>query len=87
MARNNGHHAAELASRGRGKTSLGGALLSKRFLLGETSENQTEVQCLVTAADRTKLIGTNQILNVFIDDIDFCAKNAPFDNKRLQSSV
>jgi len=24
---------------------------------------------------------------VFIDNIDFCAKNAPFDNKRLQSSV
>ena len=64
-------------------TSLGGALLSKRFILGETSENQSEVQCLVTAADRTKLIGTNQILNVFIDDIDFCAKHAPFDNKRL----
>lgn len=68
-------------------TSLGGALLSKRFILGETAENQSEVQCLVTAADRTKLIGTNQILNVFIDDIDFCAKHAPFDNKRLQSSV
>ena len=43
MARNNGHHAAELASRGRGKTSLGGAMLSKRFILGETKENQTEV--------------------------------------------
>lgn len=87
QARWNGKHGSELASRGKGKTSLGGALLSKRFILGETSENQSEVQCLVTAADRTKLIGTNQILNVFIDDIDFCAKHAPFDNKRLQSSV
>lgn len=39
QARKNGHHAAELASRGRGKTSLGGAMLAKRFILGENEEN------------------------------------------------
>jgi hypothetical protein len=41
---------------------------------------------MVTAADRTKLIGTNQILDVFIDNIDFCAKNTQFASRRLKSS-
>jgi hypothetical protein len=83
QARLHRHHAAYLASRGKGKTSFGAATLSKRFIIGESAENKEAVQCMVTAADRTKLIGTNQILNVFIDNIDFCAKHAPFDNKRL----
>lgn len=87
QARHNGHQAAELASRGKGKTTLGAAMLAKRFILGETSENQKEVQCLVTAADKTKLIGTNQILSVFKDDIDFCAKNTQFASRRLKSST
>ena len=87
QARLNKHHAAYLASRGKGKTSLGAAMLSKRFIIGESSENREEVQCMVTAADRTKLIGTNQILDVFIDYIDFCAKNTAFASRRLKSSI
>lgn len=87
QARVSGHHAMELASRGKGKTSLGAAMLSKRFILGESSENGNGIQCLVTAADRTKLIGTNQILSVFVDDIDFCAKETQFKRARLKSSM
>lgn len=87
QARVSGHHAMELASRGKGKTSLGAAMLSKRFILGESSENRNGIQCLVTAADRTKLIGTNQILSVFVDDIDFCAKETQFERARLKSSM
>lgn len=87
QARVSGHHAMELASRGKGKTSLGAAMLSKRFILGESSENRNGIQCLVTAADRTKLIGTNQILSVFVDDIDFCAKETQFKRARLKSSM
>lgn len=87
QARKNKHHAAELSSRGRGKTSLGAAMLSKRFVLGESEENRKEVQCLVTAADRTKLIGTNQILSVFRDDADFCAKQTQFAGRRLKSDT
>lgn len=68
-------------------TSYAAAMLAKRFILGESKENQKEVQCLVTAADRTKLIGTNQILDVFIDYIDFCAKNTFFPSRRLKSSI
>lgn len=87
QSRMNGHHSAYLASRGKGKTSFAASMLAKRFILGESKENQKEVQCLVTAADRTKLIGTNQILDVFIDYIDFCAKNTFFPSRRLKSSI
>jgi hypothetical protein len=87
QSRMNKHHSAYLASRGKGKTSMGAAILSKRFILGESAENRKEVQCMVTAADRTKLIGTNQILDVFIDYIDFCAKNTQFASHRLKSSI
>nr|DAI59090.1 MAG TPA: Terminase large subunit [Crassvirales sp.] len=87
QARVEGHHAIELASRGKGKTSLGAAMLAKRFILGESNDNKKGIQCLVTATDRTKLIGTNQILSVFIDDIDFSAKETQFERARLRSSV
>ena len=87
QSRMNGHHSAYLSKRGAGKTGNGASMLAKRFILGESTENKTEVQCLVTAADRTKLIGTNQILDVFIDDIDFCAKNTQFASRRLKSSI
>lgn len=86
QARQEGHHAAELASRGKGKTSLGAAMLAKRFIFGENEDNKEQVQSWATATDRTKLLGENQILSVFIDNIDFCAKNTEFPRPRLQSS-
>ena len=87
QSRFNGHHSAYLASRGRGKTSLAAGMLARRFEIGESTENRKEVQCMVTAADRTKLAGTNQILDVFTDYIDFCAKNTQFDSRRSKSSL
>lgn len=87
QARQRKHHAAYLASRGKGKTTVGGGMLSKRFIIGEYENNQLDIQCLVTAADKTKLIGVNQILTVFIDNIDFAAKNTQFAARRLKSSV
>jgi hypothetical protein len=87
QSRMHGHHSAYLASRGKGKTGSGASMLAKRFIIGESEENRVDVQCMVTAADRTKLIGTNQILDVFIDDIDFCAKNTQFASRRLKSSI
>ena len=46
QARMEKHHAAYLASRGKGKTSLGAAMLAKRFIIGESDENREEVQCI-----------------------------------------
>lgn len=87
QARQRKHHAAYLASRGKGKTTVGGGMLAKRFIIGEFENNQLDIQCLVTAADKTKLIGVNQILSVFIDNIDFTAKNTQFAARRLKSSL
>ena len=86
QARTHGHHAAELASRGKGKTSFGGGLLAKRCIIGESENNRTEVQCMVTAVDRTKLMDTNQVLRVFKDNLDHCAKYTQFASHRLKSS-
>lgn len=88
QARLKGHHAAELSSRGRGKTTLGAAMLTKRFVLCEFEEQVKEgkVQCYVTAADRGKMMNPNQILSVFVDNIDFCAKETQFASRRLKSS-
>ena len=87
QARQKKHHAAYLASRGKGKTTVGGGMLAKRFIIGEFKNNQSDIQCLVTAADKTKLIGVNQVLSVFIDNIDFAAKNTQFPSRRLKSSL
>lgn len=87
QARMNKHHAAYLASRGKGKTTIGGGMLAKRFIIGEFENNRREIQCLVTATDRTKLIGLNQVLTVFQDNIDFAAKHTQFASHRLKSSL
>lgn len=86
QARIHSHHAAALASRGKGKTSFGGGLLARRCIIGESEKNKKEVQCMVTAVDRTKLMGTNQILKVFKDNLDHCAKHTQFASHRLKSS-
>lgn len=86
QGRIHGHHASALASRGRGKTSFGAGLLSRRCIIGESEENQREVQCMVTAVDRTKLMDTNMILKVFKDNLDHCAKYTQFASHRLKSS-
>ena len=86
QSRFNGHHAAYLASRGRGKTSTAAGMLSKRYTIGESSVNTKEVQCMVTASDKTKLVGTNQVLDVFVDYIDHLAKSTQFPARRLKSS-
>lgn len=67
-------------------TSSGAGMLSRRFTIGESAENNKEVQCMVTASDRTKLAGTNQILDVFVDYIDHIAKTTHFPARRLKSS-
>jgi len=67
-------------------TSLGGGMLSRRCILGESHDNRSDVQCWVTATDRTKLMGENQILSIFTDNLDFCAKNTQFAGHRLTSS-
>lgn len=86
IARLNGHHAAELASRGKGKSYFGASLLAKRFILGESAKVNRKVQCVVTASEKKYLSGANQILDMFSGYIDFCAQNTQFPSKRLVNS-
>lgn len=86
-ARKEGHHAAMLSSRGKGKSFWGASMLSKRFVLGESEKVRKKVQCVVTAADRKYIYGANQILNMFCSNIDFLAINTQFASHRLVDSA
>lgn len=86
IARNNGHHGAELAARGRGKSYSLASMLARRFILGESKEVNKEVKCLVTAYQKEYLT-KDGILNKFQSYIDFCAQNTQFPSKRLKSSL
>lgn len=86
IARDNGHHGAELASRSKGKSYSLAALIAKRFLLGESKEVNKEVKCLVTAYQKEYLT-KDGILNKFQSYIDFCAQNTQFPARKLRSSL
>lgn len=86
QARMDGKHGFELASRGKGKSYLGASLLAKRFILGESYAVQKKVQCVVTASEKKYLSGANQILDMFVTYIDFCAQNTQFPSQRLIDS-
>lgn len=87
QCRDNGHHAAELASRGKGKSFFAASMLAKRFILGESKEVSKKVQCVATASERKYIQGANQILDMFQYYIDFCANNTEFPRQRITSSL
>lgn len=87
QARNQGKHAAELASRGKGKSYLGASLLAKRFILGESEIVNKKVQCVVTASERKYIQGANQILDMFVYYINFCGQYTEWPSKRLTDSL
>lgn len=65
---------------------VGGSLLSKRFVIGESKEVCREVQCVVTAYEKKYISGANQILDMFKKYIDFLAINTELPSKRLVDS-
>ena len=87
QCRNEGHHAAELASRGKGKSYYAASMLAKRFILGESNYVKRKVQCVATASERKYIQGANQLLDMFQYYIDFCANNTEFPRQRITSSL
>lgn len=87
QARNQGKHAAELASRGKGKSYLGASLLAKRFILGESEVVNKKVQCVVTASERKYIQGANQILDMFVYYINFCGQHTEWPSRKLTESL
>ena len=86
-ARLHGHHASELASRGKGKSFFGASLLAKRFKLGENQQVKEKVQSVVTASDKKYIYGPNQILNMFKYYIDFQSQHTQFPRQLLTDSA
>lgn len=87
QCRTEGHHAAELASRGKGKSYYAASMLAKRFILGESNDVKKKVQCVATASERKYIQGANQLLDMFQYYIDFCANNTEFPRQRITSSL
>ena len=87
QCRSEGHHAAELASRGKGKSFSAASMLAKRFILGESNDVKKKVQCVATASERKYIQGANQLLDMFQYYIDFCANNTEFPRQRITSSL
>lgn len=87
QSRIHGHHSAQLAKRGAGKSYFAAAMLAKRFILGESREVKKKVQCVATASERKYIQGATQLLDMFQYYIDFCANNTEFPRQRITSSL
>ena len=87
QAREQGHHYAELSSRGRGKSFYAAAMLAKRFILGESKEVNKKVVSYITADDKKYLVGGDQTLDKFQFDIDWASNNMEWPSKRLINSL
>lgn len=86
QARKSAKHAAQLASRSKGKSYTLASLATKRFVLGETIETTKEVKCFI-AAYQKEYLNKDGVLNKFEDDIDFLAENTEFPSKKLKKSL
>lgn len=86
QARHNDKNSAELASRAKGKTAFGAAMLGKRILLGETNKNRSDVTCVAMASDKKFLTGGDVLLDKFQDILDFCGENTEFPRGRLKDT-
>lgn len=88
QARDNGKMAVELASRQKGKSFYGAAMLAKRFILGESKEVAKRVVSYITATDKAKLANGDQTLDKFQYDIDFIAEHmSQWPARRLFNSL
>ena len=77
QAREQGHHCAELASRGKGKSAFAAAMLAKRFLMGEDEQVSSKVISYITAEDKKYLVQSgDQTLDKFKFAIDFLAQRS-----------
>lgn len=87
QARENGKHALELASRQKGKSFCAAAMLTKRFILGESPKVNKKVTCYATAAEKGYLVKGDQTLDKFQYNIDFLAQNTEWPRRRLINTI
>lgn len=90
QARNNAHHGAELASRGKGKSLSASALLAKRFIMGEDEEVNQKVVSYITASEKKYLVQNgDQTLDKFEFIINFLAQRTELQwpKQRITSTL
>lgn len=86
-ARNNGHHAIELAKRGAGKSYSLAAIMSRNLILGESEESRKRVITVLTAYQKEYLSDSKDgTLSKFKPCINFSFSHTPFPRLMLKNS-
>lgn len=87
QARNNGHHAIELAKRGAGKSYSLAAIMGRNLILGESEESRKRIITVLTAYQKEYLSDSKDgTLSKFKPGINFSFKNTPFPRLMLKNS-
>lgn len=87
QARNNGHHAIELAKRGAGKSYSLAAIMSRNLILGESEESRKRVITVLTAYQKEYLSDSKDgTLSKFKPCINFSFSHTPFPRLMLKNS-
>lgn len=86
-ARNNGHHAAELAKRGCGKSYSLATIMSKNLVLGESLESRKRNITVLTAYQKEYLKDDKDgTLSKFVPILSHLSKYTPFPRLMLKQS-
>ena len=87
LARENGHHAIELARRGASKSYTLASMMSHNFVLGENAQANRRTTTVLTAYQNQYLsVGKDGTLAKFVPMIDFVSENTEFPRLRLKDS-
>lgn len=86
-ARNNGHHAVELAKRGCGKSYSLAAIMSHNLIIGENYATRKRNITVLTAYQKEYLKDDKDgTLSKFVPILSFLSKNTPFPKLMLKQS-
>ena len=87
QAREEGHHAIELAKRGCGKSHSLAAIMAHNLILGENKESRRRVVTVLTAYQKEYLSDSKDgTLSKFKPAINFSFSNTPFPHLTLKNS-
>lgn len=87
QARENGHHAVELAKRGAGKSYYLAAIMSHNLVIGESRESNKRCITILTAYQKEYLKDDKDgTLSKFVPTLSFLSKNTPFPRLMLKQS-
>lgn len=87
QARENGHHAVELAKRGAGKSYYLAAIMSHNLIIGESRESNKRCITVLTAYQKEYLKDDKDgTLSKFVPTLSFLSKNTPFPRLMIKQS-